>query len=71
MKKKASQRYVLPYNFDRNYARFGDNEQALAWLERCEQEHSDHLTLVKVDPIFDNLRDNPRFAALLDRIGLG
>lgn len=71
MKRKASQRYVLPYSFARNYARLGDVEQALAWLERCERERSDHLTLVKVDPIFDNLRDNPRFGALLDRIGLG
>lgn len=66
----ASQKYVLPYNVARNYARAGNREQAFAWLEKCADEHSDHLTLVKVDPIFDNLRSDSRFTALLNRIGL-
>jgi DNA-binding winged helix-turn-helix (wHTH) protein/TolB-like protein/Tfp pilus assembly protein PilF len=67
---QAAQKYVLPYNVARNYARAGDKAEALAWLEKCADEHSDHLTLLKIDPIFDPLRDDPRFAALLARVGL-
>jgi len=68
-KQRAKQIYVLPYNFARICARIGDNDQAFAWLETAYKEHSDHLVLLKVDPILDPLRSDPRFVALLRRVG--
>lgn len=65
----ASNKYVLPYNVARNYARAGDYEQAIAWLEKCVAERSDHLALVKVDPIFEPLHSDPRFISILERVG--
>jgi TolB-like protein/DNA-binding winged helix-turn-helix (wHTH) protein/Flp pilus assembly protein TadD len=48
----------------------GDNDQALSWLEKAYQERSDFLLVLKVDPLFDPLRPDPRFQQLLRRIGL-
>ncbi len=40
------------------------------WLERAYSERDSFLTLVKEDPIFDPLRDDPRFQDLLLRMNL-
>lgn len=53
------------------YISLGDKEAALIWLERAYEARSDLLVFVKVDPIWDGLRADPRFQDLLRRIGLG
>jgi TolB-like protein/DNA-binding winged helix-turn-helix (wHTH) protein/lipoprotein NlpI len=52
------------------YIGMGNNDLALAWLEKAYSEHSGSLTALKVDPIYDPLRSDPRFQALVRRIGL-
>ena len=52
------------------FAAVGDNEQALAWLERAYAEHDNGLTGLKVGPGWDQLRKDPRFQSLLRRVGL-
>lgn len=49
----------------------GEDEQALEWLERARLAH-EPLTgsMPKSHPVFDPLRDDPRFDDLLRRIGL-
>jgi eukaryotic-like serine/threonine-protein kinase len=61
---------IHPYYVAVLYARAGRNDQALEWLEKAYEQHSDLLTTLKVDPLFDRLRGDPRFTALLRRIGL-
>jgi TolB-like protein/DNA-binding winged helix-turn-helix (wHTH) protein/Tfp pilus assembly protein PilF len=47
----------------------GHKEEALAWLEKTYQAHDDDALLwLKVDPIFDPVRSDPRFEALLRRM---
>ncbi|HEX4945853.1 MAG TPA: protein kinase [Blastocatellia bacterium] len=53
-----------------NYARLGDAEQTLAWLEKAWQARSGLLIWLKIQPAFDSLRGNVRFADLLRRVGL-
>lgn len=51
-----------------DYAELGEKEKAFAWLEQSYREHAG-LQFLKVDPVFDNLRPDPRFDDLLHRIG--
>jgi TolB-like protein/Tfp pilus assembly protein PilF/predicted Ser/Thr protein kinase len=51
-----------------DYALLGDKEKALYWLARCYTEHAG-MVWAKVDPVFDTLHSDPRFADLLKRLG--
>jgi len=53
-----------------DYAMIGEKELALAWLSKAYEERSSWLTEIGVDPVWDDLRDDPRFQDLLRRIGL-
>jgi len=48
----------------------GHKEAAFAWLERAYAQRSTALPSLKVNPIYDPLRDDPRFDLVLRRIGL-
>jgi len=48
----------------------GDNKEALDWLEKACAEHCPNITALKVDPIYDPLRNEPRFHAVLKQIHL-
>jgi TolB-like protein/Flp pilus assembly protein TadD len=48
----------------------GEREAALASLERAADERSPHLGYLAVEPRLDGLRDEPRYRALLARLGL-
>lgn len=66
----SKQRYVSSYYFAVAYAGLGENDQAFAWLEKAYDERSGFLPLLKVNPIWDPLRSDPRFVDLLRRVGL-
>ena len=51
------------------YNALGENNKAFDWLEKaCEQREYDIIHL-KIDPIYDPLRSDPRFKQLLDKLG--
>jgi TolB-like protein/DNA-binding winged helix-turn-helix (wHTH) protein/tetratricopeptide (TPR) repeat protein len=70
LKRRQQTGYVAPTPFVDAYLGLGDNEQALAWLDRAYQEQSNILQLIKVHPFLDPLRGDPRFADLVHRVGL-
>jgi DNA-binding winged helix-turn-helix (wHTH) protein/TolB-like protein len=70
LKDRAAREYVAASYFAHIYAGLGDRDQTIRWLDKAYEEHLDILTYLKVDPKFDNLRDDPRFAALLRRMNL-
>ena len=51
------------------YAGLGEKDQAFAWLEKDFQARSSLLIFINVYPL-DPLRDDPRYADLLQRLGL-
>jgi adenylate cyclase len=48
----------------------GKRKEALDWLEKACTEHTSNITAIKVDPIYDSLRNGPRFHAVLKQIHL-
>jgi serine/threonine-protein kinase len=44
-------------------------KRALTWLERALEERGELISALDVDPIWDPLREDPRFAILLDKLG--
>jgi TolB-like protein/DNA-binding winged helix-turn-helix (wHTH) protein len=70
LKRRQQTSYVPAAPFVNAYLGLGDNEQALAWLERAYEEQSNILQLIKVYPYFDPLRGDPRFVDLVHRVGL-
>ena len=61
---------IDPAMFVPPYISLGDNDQALAWLEKAYAQHSNDLATLKVDPVYDPLRSDPRFQDLLRRVRL-
>ncbi len=51
------------------YVGVNRKDEALAWLQKASAEHSTVLITIKVEPGFDPLRSDPRFRALLRRVG--
>ena len=52
------------------YVGVGDKEAALGSMEKAYAERSNELTALKVEPVYDPLRDDPRFQELLQHVGL-
>ena len=52
------------------YARLGETEQIIDYLNRDFQEHCSSIRSLKVDSFYDNLRGDPRFQDLLTRLQL-
>jgi serine/threonine-protein kinase len=52
------------------YIGLGDKDQAMACLEREYENHDTAMTSLKSDPIYDSLRSDPRFVALMRRVHL-
>lgn len=53
-----------------SYLGLGDKDEAFTWFERACQEHSNLLKYIKVFPVFDSVRGDPRFQDLIRRVGL-
>jgi hypothetical protein len=62
--------YVPAWQIGTLYTRAGLKEEALEWLEKAYQAHDPNMPYISVDPIFDILRDDPRFQDLLRRMNL-
>ena len=63
-------RYVAPYPLATVYAALGDDDRAMAYLEKVFNERSYYVVWLNVDPALDRLRSDARFQDLLRRVGI-
>jgi len=62
--------HLDPFPILRAHIGMGNRDQAFAYLEKTYSQHSNAPTALKVDPMYDPLRSDPRFQDLLRRVGL-
>jgi TolB-like protein/DNA-binding winged helix-turn-helix (wHTH) protein len=60
--------YVVPMAF--TYASLGNKDRAFAWLDKAVEQRNWMIIYLKRDAVWDPLRSDPRFDALLRRVGL-
>ena len=69
MEELATKRYVGAWSFAIVHLALGEKEKAIDELQRAYRERSDpYITFIKVGPLFDPLRGDPRFQALLAKV---
>jgi len=68
--KRSADTYVQPMWVAVIELALGDKTQAFDWMDKAYADRSAWLVDLKVDPWFDGIRADPRFAELLRRIGL-
>jgi len=69
LKKLSQERYVAAYSFGLVCLGLGDKEEALRWLEQSYQDRAgSDIGYIRVDPLLDPLRGDPRFEALAEKI---
>jgi DNA-binding winged helix-turn-helix (wHTH) protein/TolA-binding protein len=66
----SAQRYVSPYDIGTIHAGLGEEDLAFEWLDLAYAERSGRLFFLKVDPYWDNLREDTRFFNLLRSVRL-
>ncbi|MFC1660550.1 hypothetical protein ACFL3S_03650 [Gemmatimonadota bacterium] len=67
----SGDRYLEPGYVWPAYAALGDLDAAFRWMERGIEVQAWSAAFLGVTPLADPLRDDPRYQAILDRIGLG
>jgi TolB-like protein/DNA-binding winged helix-turn-helix (wHTH) protein/Flp pilus assembly protein TadD len=70
LKRRKRTGYVPAAAFVKAYLGLGKYDQTFFWLEEGYKEQSNLLQFLKVHPIFDPVRNDPRFADLVRRVGL-
>ncbi len=60
--------YVAPSEYALVYTRMGDKEKALAWVDKAVDVRDRYALEFNVNPLYDSLREDPRFQASLKRI---
>jgi DNA-binding winged helix-turn-helix (wHTH) protein/TolB-like protein/Flp pilus assembly protein TadD len=67
---ESREQYVAAYDIATVYAALGDADETMAWLDRAVDERSQLIAWLRWDPVFDDLRHDPRYAVLVARLGL-
>jgi len=65
----VSKKYSTPYYLAQEYAFIGENEKALSLLEKSAELRISEMSRINIDPYFINLRSEPRFIAIVKKMG--
>jgi serine/threonine-protein kinase len=69
LKLQSKRKYIAPSVFASLYGALGESVQAFAWFDKAYEERDNAMILLKVEPMFDPFRSDPRFTDLLRRVG--
>jgi serine/threonine protein kinase/Tfp pilus assembly protein PilF len=70
LKQRSTSEYVPAFTLAMVYAGLGKGEEVFKYLEKAFEERSSWMVSLKVEPMFDSFRSDPRFTDLVRRVGL-
>jgi hypothetical protein len=70
LKERTAREYIDPVLIAYIYIALGDKGEAFVWMDKARQERSGLICWLQVEPKFDPVRSDPRFAELVHRMGL-
>lgn len=70
LKERSARQYLDPSLIALVHGALADKDKAFEWLEKAYDARSPWMTWLKVEPKFDSLRSDARFADLMRRVGL-
>ena len=70
MENTASQSYVSPVYIGLIYHALGERDQEFVWYQKAYEDQAEWLLWLTLDPIFDDVREDPRFRELVQRVGV-
>ena len=66
----AAKQYVSPAYIAIAYIGLDDREEVFKWAAKCQEQRAALMVRLKVEPVVDTIRDDPRFPKLLESVGL-
>jgi tetratricopeptide (TPR) repeat protein len=63
--KSLSRHYLPAYSIAMVYAGLADKEQTISWLKKGYEERNDDMVYMKIEPVLDPMRSDPRFRDLI------
>jgi serine/threonine-protein kinase len=70
LEKLSAERYVAPFEFALVHFALGHSGVGYRWLSKACKDRCFELISIKLDPIFDPLRSDPRFAGIARQVGV-
>ena len=67
----SKREYVSPYDLSIIYMGLGDKNRAIEQLSKAYEDRAGWIIYLNVEPVFDPIRSDPRFAELVRRLKLG
>ena len=66
--KKSEQEYLSPYHIALVYFALGEADKGFDWMNKAYQELDYWLNWLKIEPTLNEVRSDPRFKALLEKL---
>jgi hypothetical protein len=70
LERDARRRYVQPYTIALVYVSVGDRDAAFRWLDKAYEDRATQMVSLTTSRQWDPIRSDPRFQALVRRVGL-
>jgi tetratricopeptide (TPR) repeat protein len=68
--RELDNKYVSPGAIANAYVALGQDDKAFDWLEQSYRERANNVAYLAVEPLYDRIRQAPRFRALVQAVGL-
>ena len=68
--RQSKSKFITPWQVATLYTRAGMPDEALSWFEKALEAHDPNMPYLNIDPIFDYMREDPRFKVLISKVGL-